>query len=357
MTETATKWSHPRPGRRIARRILDALTCAVVLVPVLAGCGADGGGETAGPLAGEKIELVVPFSPGGGYDTYARQLAPALEKRLGATIAVVNEPGAGGLVATNEFWGARPDGTTIAIFNMVGHLGSALAEAPGVQYDATGFSYIGRISQEPDVVVTGKNSPLMAFDDVLAARSGPPLRFGAGGPGSLEYIDAVVLGSLFGLNSEVVTGFEGSSEASLSLLSGDVDLHALSLGSQLPGIEGGDTRPLLVVGEESVPELPGVKTVMDYASDANRSLLQNHTRLLESGRAFAAPPGTDPEVLRELRAAFADVVTDPQFAAEAAAAGRPVAFASGEDVQAMVEDLMQSPPEYVQLLKQAFVAG
>jgi tripartite-type tricarboxylate transporter receptor subunit TctC len=338
-------------------RLLGALTSGVVLATVLAGCGSDAEGTGPGSFAGETIEFVVPFSPGGGYDTYARQLAPALEERLGATIAVVNQPGAGGLRATNEFWNARPDGSTIAIFNMVGHLGSALAGAPGVQYEAAEFSYIGRISQEPDVVVTGADSPLTSFEDVLAADASRPVRFGAGGPGSLEYIDAVVLGSVLGLNSEVVTGFEGSSEAALSLVAGDVDLHALSLGSQMPGIESGDTRPLLVVGTEPVPELPGVPTVMDYASDANRTLLENHTRLLQSGRALAAPPGMDPDLLQELRTAFADVVTDEQFAADSAAAGRPIDFAAGEDVQAMVENLMNPPSEYVQLLEQAFVAG
>jgi tripartite-type tricarboxylate transporter receptor subunit TctC len=340
------------------RRLLGALTCGALLAPLLTGCGAEAPGAAAsGSFAGETIELVVPFSPGGGYDTYARQLAPALEKRLGATVAVVNEPGAGGLLATNELWNARPDGSTIAILNMVGHLGSALAGAPGVQYEATEFSYIGRISQEPDVVVTGARGPLQKFDDVLSGTPGRPVRFGAGGPGSLEYIDAVVLGSLFGLDSEVVTGFAGSSEASLSVVAGDVDLHALSLSSQLPGIEGGDTRPLLVVGAEPVPELAGVPTVMDYATDANRSLLESHTRLLETGRAFAAPPGMDPDRLAELRTAFADVAADEQFVADSAAAGRPVDFAGGEEVQAMVEELMAAPPEYVQLLEQAFTAG
>jgi tripartite-type tricarboxylate transporter receptor subunit TctC len=338
-------------------RLLGAIASAVVLASVLAGCGSDAPSGGSGSFEGKRIEFVVPFGPGGGYDTYARELAPALEKRLGATITVSNQPGAGGLVATNEFWKAPPDGSTIAIFNMVGHLGSALADAPGVQYEATAFSYIGRISQEPDVVVTGAGSPLRSFDDVLAAQSGRSLRFAAGGPGSLEYIDAIVLGEVFGLNSEVTTGFEGSSEASLSLVAGDVDLHALSLSSQMPHIESGDARPLLVVGEEPVPELEGVPTVMDYASDANRGLLESHTQLLESGRVVAGPPGMDPKLLQELRAAFEDVATDEQFAADSAAAGRPVDFASGEDVQAMVENLMNSPAQYVQLLKQAFVAG
>ncbi len=50
---------------------------------------------------GETIDLVVPYDPGGGYDVYARAIAPYLGECLGAEIVVKNEPGAGGLLASN----------------------------------------------------------------------------------------------------------------------------------------------------------------------------------------------------------------------------------------------------------------
>lgn len=43
------------------------------------------------------IEMIVAYSAGGGTDVAARTLAPFIEKYLnGATITVVNKPGAGG---------------------------------------------------------------------------------------------------------------------------------------------------------------------------------------------------------------------------------------------------------------------
>src|SRR5919112_1224080 len=45
---------------------------------------------------GKTVKIVVGYGPGGGYDVYARMLAPYLGKTLGATVIVENQPGAGG---------------------------------------------------------------------------------------------------------------------------------------------------------------------------------------------------------------------------------------------------------------------
>lgn len=333
--------------------IIGAAT-SIALITTLAACSAQEGtpdGEPDGALRGQTIELIVPFSPGGGYDTYARLIAPELAAELGATVTVVNRPGAGGLVATNELWNARSDGRSIAILNMVGHLGSALAEAGGVQYQADEFSYIGRVASEPGVITTYADSPLSSFDDVLATGG---VRFGAGGFGSLEYIDAAVLIEVVGVDGEIVTGFDGSGEAALALLSGNIDLHALELYSQLPSIQSGETRPLLVMSAEPTDPIQDVPVVMDYANASNRDLLESHVQLVESGRALAAPPGVDDAVLAELREAFERVATDPEFTQTAQDAGRPISFLSGEETQELVSLLMQSPPQYVEVLKRAF---
>src|SRR5918998_3541284 len=92
---------------------------ALVAVGVLAGCSGAGGAQAAGDalpacssLDGETVSLVVPYEPGGGYDSYVRLLAPYLEERTGTTIAVQNQPGAGGLLALNNLHTEKADGTT-----------------------------------------------------------------------------------------------------------------------------------------------------------------------------------------------------------------------------------------------------
>lgn len=159
------------------KRVAKTVSTAATVTMALAACGntadpEEGNGSAAGcALDAGKIEIIVPYSPGGGYDQYARQLAPALGEELDAEIIVINKPGAGGLLATNQLLAAEPDGTTIAIFNMTGHIGSALGEAEGVQYEPQDFSYIGRVSSEPDVVTVQAAGPHQTFDDLLAPRA------------------------------------------------------------------------------------------------------------------------------------------------------------------------------------------
>lgn len=155
-----------------------------------------------------------------------------------------------------------------------------------------------------------------------------------------------------------MTGFEGSGEAALGLVQGEVDAYSRSLNSQLPDVEAGDARAVLVMGSQPAEELPEVPTVMDFANDdTQRDLLEFHSRLIESGRAFAAPPGMPKDCLDELRAAYEATVTDDAFVAKSERAGRPVAFASGEEVQQEVKELMNAPKAYADILKEAYRAG
>ncbi len=336
-------------------RLFRPLAAVLAILLAVSGCShkntaADGPAS----LAGETIELIVPFAPGGGYDAYARQLAPKLGLELQATVIVVNKPGAGGVLATNEVWKADPDGTTIALFNTPGHLGSALAQSPGVRYDAEAFSYIGRLSSEPDVVLTAKDSAYHSWSDV-EKRGNPPVRFAATGPGSNEYIDGVVLQNLLGLDSKVVTGYSTSNEAYLGILSKIVDLHSRSYGSQESALKSGDAIPLLTVGsKEGYKLLADTPTLIDVVADDQKALAASHSELIESGRTIAGPPGMRPELLELLRNAFQKVVTDPDYDAAAKKARRPISFASGQEVADNVKKIMQSPKEYVDLIKKAY---
>jgi tripartite-type tricarboxylate transporter receptor subunit TctC len=330
---------------------------ALAMVPMLAlvGCQAQGDSGASGSLEGETVTLVVPFDPGGGYDSYARQLAPKLAEELDAKVVVVNEPGAGGLLAMNKLSSAKPDGTTIEIFNMTGAIGGELAGAEGVQYKMADFEFIGQLASEPDVVIAAADGVIKSYDDLAAAADKGGLRFAATGPGSNEYIDPLVLEEVLGIDNEIVTGFPGSGDAALALLSGNVDAYSRSLGSQLPTITSDDGVPLLVLGSEKVDEFPDVPTMLDVAEDDEaREILEVHARLLESGRTIATAPGTDEATLEVLREAFAKVVQDPEFVAEGEKAGRPVTYKPGEEVAATVAELVQPPEAYVSILKAAY---
>ncbi len=147
---------------RISTKRAGRLPVIAACALALSACGSgendsattEAAGEPCAALEGKNITLVVPYSPGGGYESYARQIAPTLGEQIGATVVVENKPGAGGLLALNELLTADADGTTMAIMNGIGAGGASLADAPGASFELDQLSYIGRVAGDAQMIVS-----------------------------------------------------------------------------------------------------------------------------------------------------------------------------------------------------------
>src|SRR5581483_9713957 len=71
------------------------------------------------------IRLVVPFPPGGAYDSLARPWADKANTQLGAVV-VENIGGAGASLGAAQVAKARPDGYTILLGGTLPHVNEAL---------------------------------------------------------------------------------------------------------------------------------------------------------------------------------------------------------------------------------------
>src|SRR6185503_1916355 len=93
---------------------------------------------------GKTITYIVSTTPGGGYDTYSRLIVRHLQKYLpGSRILVKNVPGAGNVIGANQIYTARPDGTTIGMFN-TGLIYDQLIRNRGLMFDLSKFSWVGK---------------------------------------------------------------------------------------------------------------------------------------------------------------------------------------------------------------------
>ena len=106
-------------------------------------------------FAGKTVRFVVGYGPGGGYDAYARMLAPYLSKNLGATVIVENRPGAGGLVALNGISVAPPDGLTMMIVNGTGAAFAQLTDQQGARFDLAKLGYLATLTAPPSGWIVG----------------------------------------------------------------------------------------------------------------------------------------------------------------------------------------------------------
>lgn len=345
----------PKTRRGVGRL---AALASVALLPIsLAACGGDSesGSEASaeGPLAGETIDFVVPYEPGGGFDLYVRLIAPYLAEELGAEIIVRNEPGAGGIAATNTTWSAEPDGLRIQLADTPGAILNELAGQEGARFEIAGFSWLARVAGEPEVTVTSTDGP-ESLEDLL--ESGPdPLVFSSVGVYDSDSIGAQLIGEVFGREVNVVTGFDGAPEAFSAVVRGDTNAMNVSAGSTAEYVSSGEGRALAILATEGYEELPDVPALSEVpGAEGGEDLIAIHSAVVESGRSIMAPPGLPEDILEAYREALEKVLNDPELLEEAAGQERVIQFLSGEEVQELVERAASDPdPAYMELIERA----
>lgn len=330
---------------RLSRWLLLAPLVVGVLF-VFTACG--GAGAGGGSYPERDVRFLVGVSPGGGFDTWARTLAPYLEEKLPGDGAVVveNLTGAGGLRAANTLYTAQPDGYTIGLTNTIG---LAAAEVSGqADYELTEFTWVGRLTADPELLLVSSDSEFQSMEDLQSADR--QLRAGVTSLGASTGVGAILIGDAYDLDWTPVT-HEGSSEATLSVVRGDTDFIVNSIDSALPDVESGDLRPVLGVSEE--PELEPLPDVPMAAEDGHEDL----GTALALARDVAAPPGLPAEVGDPLTRAFDEAVNDPEFQREIEEAGFNLAPLDARQTETEVAELLEVYRGYEDRLTEALNEG
>ena len=307
--------------------------------------------DPAGFYKGKNLVLVVPYKPGGGYDTWGRLLAPYLSKYTGARVIVKNMPGAGGMLGINEVYNAAPNGLTINIQNAVACVTNQIADVKGVRYDLLKYSWIGRTTTDRRVLAMRKGATVKTIQDLINSKQ--PIKIGATGLGGSTYVDAVITKKALNLPIEIIHGYDSSSEVDLGLLRGEIDGTYGSYSSRLKMVKGGEQFIILQSGSERGAELAEIPTWFEVApSDKAKEILAVLDAMHATGRPLAAPPGVPADRIAYLRQAFDKTMQDPDFLKSAAKAKREVDYLSGKDMEKLVQTSLNiSDPE----IKKIFV--
>jgi len=308
--------------------------------------------QIAAYYSGKIIKWIIPYSPGGGYDEYARLIAPMLSKHTGARVDVFNMPGAGGMRGVNELFTSPDTGLILGMINGSALVTNELAGIEGIMYELDEFEYIGRIVADSRVFVLAKTSGLTSFDEVLNSQT--PLKMGATGLGGSTYVDAVVSKEAFGLNVEIVHGFDSSSIVRQAMLRGNIIGTWGSYGSAEEGVDDGAESIVMQSGRQRHADLQDVPTVFELADRAPdperaRAILTAWSALIEVGRSIAAPPGTPVDKIVFLREAFKKAMHDPELLAMVEQNGRPLGYLDGDEIAQITRDATVMPPDIKEL--------
>jgi tripartite-type tricarboxylate transporter receptor subunit TctC len=332
------------------------------LMLVAAGCGDDsedggGGAAAASDCEGypsKDVEFIIPTDPGGGFDTWGRIVAPALEKTLpnGPNVLPINRPGAGTLAGTQEVYGSKPDGYRVVINDPAAiTLGQIAGET---QMDVSKFKAIGRVATTPEVIVTGEKSSYETMEDLAAAaEGGEEVRMGTAGLGASNVVALSRLGMPVPLEFTV---HDGSGEAALSVVRGDTDYTMFPVTSVLDSIQSGDLKPLVVVGEVPAEGEPGAEELADVPTIDELTGEDGLGVVLQQHRVVMAPPETPDCVVTILSDALNESLADSEVISQAEEAGLIPAATDAAEAQAILDDNLATYQAEEDLLKEQLEA-
>lgn len=295
----------------------------VLLVPPL----------TSSPDSSARIQglrIMVPNSPGGGYDITARTAAKMMEEAgLNSGVEVFNLPGAGGTVGLGRIVNERGNGK-LAMTMGLGLVGSVYTnDSPVSLTDATP---IAKLIEEPNVVVVGKNSPYHTLGQLVRDWKAHPGALPVGGgssPGGPDHLAPMLMAKAIGLSPKQVNyiSYDGGGELLASVLGGKVAFGVSGIGEYRDQIESGELRVLAVTGPKRIRGVDA-PTLTETGIDVQ----------FTNWRGVVAPPGLEESERKKLIELFTRMRNSPEWQEALVRNGWTDAFTPGAEFGRFIKD-------------------
>ena len=290
-----------RQSRRhhVAVLLMAAFGCAGGALPALA--------QDARPLAGKKLRIVVPFSPGGGVDGLARAVSEGLTRIGGAQVVVENKPGAGGNIAAAQVARSQSGaaGEVQLLVTSVNHYANpVMMKSAG--YDAyKDFVPVAYLSTFPYAFIVPGDSKYNTLQEYLAAARTAPgtLSWAFGGNGTLGHFLGVAMEQSAKVKG-VPLSYRGGPDLLTALGGKQIDMAIMSVQSSTPLVRQGRLKSLAVAGavrNKVTPDVPSVREALpQYPS-------------IEGFVSLLAPSSTPPAVLAQIHAEMNKVLASDEY--------------------------------------------
>jgi tripartite-type tricarboxylate transporter receptor subunit TctC len=314
--------------------------------------------ETAEAFFARKtVTIYVGYTAGGSYDLYARLIARHLGKHIPGNPSVVaqNMPGAGSMKAANYIYQVAPkDGTALGVIVESAALEQALGNS-AVQYDASKFTYVGRVATSNNVFMQWHTSKVQSIADSQNIES----TLAGTGPGSIAETIPRLFNAIIGTKFRLVSGYPASTEGMLAMERGEVDGASSSWAAVFVSkqnlLRDKKIRIILQTQPERHRDLPDAPSITEYGNTPeDRQVTALYASGSGVGRSLLGPPGIPADRLKLLRDAFNAMVKDPEFVADIKKLNVELDPLTGERVQELITGTLAVPASVRERAKVAF---
>lgn len=250
----------------------------------------------------KPLRFTVTLAAGAQTDRLARALAQQMSESVGQPIVVDNKPGGGSIVGMLALAKSPPDGYSVVITTAEPLIYNPLLYTK-LPYDPENdFSYVTQLTSNLGVIVANRDVPGNSFPEVLAyARSNPgKLNWATWGAGSTPAIYLEWIKRQNGVDITAIP-YKGTAPTLPAILSGEIGLTYLAIGTGAPLVQSGKLKALAITGAADSPALPNVPSLAEYKSDPS----------LVSEFHVYAPAKTPIPILERLSTEFSKALRTP----------------------------------------------
>ena len=288
----------------------------------------------------KQIRMIAPYPPGGGVDTVSRAFSEKMSPKLGQTIVVDNQPGAGGTIGAAALARSPADGHTLMLGSMVDY-----SIAPyfhqNLSFDmAKDFVPILEIGNGTIGVLVTPSLPVKNVQELIALAKSKPgeLSYASSGYGGLIHLNYEMLKQMTGAEMTHVP-YKGTSFFQADLYENRVQVSIDNVLAHLPHLAAGKVRCLAVTSKVRSPLLPDVPTMAEAGVPGFESAT-NYT--------LFAPKAVSPEIIKKLNVSGNEVVSDADFRERMLKLGIVTVGGPQEEVQAKMPTEMKRWADVIQ---------
>ncbi len=273
------------------------------------------------------IRIIVPGSPGAGFDTVARLMAAGLSERLGWQVVVENRAGAGTIIGSEIVAKAPPDGYTLLMCAMAFAINPVLYKK--LPYDALrDFAPITQTAIVPNVMAVHPSVPARSVTEMIALAKARPgeILFASGGRGASSHVSMELFASMARIRM-IHVPYKSTTPGLIDLLAGQVAIMAASMSATIGQVRAGKLRALGVTSARRVaaaPDLPAVAEALPGYESVNWF-------------GLLAPAGTPSDIIARLHRESVAVLRAPGSTERFAADGTEVVGNSPQEFAAFLK--------------------
>ena len=252
----------------------------------------------------KTINIYMTHGAGGDTDYMGRQLATALEGKLGQSVVVTNVTGSNGATCMQQYKDGDTDGYTFIATNTAALNGNEATGMVDFGYDAFEPVAVYGIQSGENIVVPA-DAPYESLEDLIEASKANPgqIKFGISTGGGV-YIQSCVLTNLGGAQFNIIDVGDGATRLT-ALLGGEVDATSLPYSTAADYIADGQQKSLCTCLSKAPDLLPDQKAASETIPEL----------IIDTEYVLLAPKGTPAEIVEAMNAAILEVTATDDWKA------------------------------------------